>query len=68
MTSLGRIGDPEAVPGLIEALDESDLFARGLCLPSGSNLSQDDLERVVASLRRTSVHGGERRAMVVSEP
>ena len=45
-----------------------DLFARGLCLPSGSNLSQDDLERVVASLRRTSVHGGERRAMVVSEP
>jgi pyridoxal phosphate-dependent aminotransferase EpsN len=45
-----------------------DLFARGLCLPSGSNLSQDDLERVVASLRRTSVHGGEPRAMVASEP
>ena len=25
-----------------------DLFNRGLCLPSGSNLSQDDLERVVS--------------------
>ncbi|MEA1787623.1 aminotransferase class I/II-fold pyridoxal phosphate-dependent enzyme [Arenibacter sp. GZD96] len=24
-----------------------DLFARGLCLPSGSNLTQEDLERVV---------------------
>ncbi|MGB3149554.1 MAG: DegT/DnrJ/EryC1/StrS family aminotransferase, partial [Maribacter sp.] len=25
----------------------SDLFERGLCLPSGSNLSKSDLERVV---------------------
>jgi pyridoxal phosphate-dependent aminotransferase EpsN len=30
-----------------------DLFDRGLCLPSGSNLSQSDLERVVAVFRRT---------------
>jgi dTDP-4-amino-4,6-dideoxygalactose transaminase len=30
----------------------SDLFARGLCLPSGSNLSTPDLERVVAAVRR----------------
>ena len=30
----------------------SDLFARGLCLPSGSNLSALDLERVVAAVRR----------------
>jgi len=28
-----------------------DLFNRGLCLPSGSNLSQNDLERVVDSLK-----------------
>ena len=27
-TALGRIGDPQAVPGLVEALDEADLFAR----------------------------------------
>lgn len=31
-----------------------DLFDRGLCLPSGSNLTQDDLERVVNAIR--SVH------------
>jgi len=30
----------------------SDLFAWGLCLPSGSNLSVLDLERVVAAVRR----------------
>jgi len=29
-----------------------DLFARGLCLPSGSNLSTADLERVAAVVRR----------------
>ncbi|MHB9143933.1 MAG: DegT/DnrJ/EryC1/StrS family aminotransferase [Symbiobacteriia bacterium] len=29
-----------------------DLFNRGLCLPSGSNLAQGDLERVVAVIRR----------------
>lgn len=28
-----------------------DLFRRGLCLPSGSNLSQEDLERVVNAVR-----------------
>jgi pyridoxal phosphate-dependent aminotransferase EpsN len=28
-----------------------DLFARGLCLPSGSSMSQSDLERVVGVLR-----------------
>jgi pyridoxal phosphate-dependent aminotransferase EpsN len=31
------------------------LFARGLCLPSGSNLTQSDLERVVDVLRRTAL-------------
>ncbi len=25
-----------------------DLFERGLCLPSGSNLSAEDLERIVS--------------------
>ena len=29
-----------------------DLFTRGLCLPSGSNLSTDDLERVANAVRR----------------
>jgi dTDP-4-amino-4,6-dideoxygalactose transaminase len=29
-----------------------DLFNRGLCLPSGSNLSAEDLERVVRVVRR----------------
>ena len=28
-----------------------DLFARGLCLPSGSNLASADLERVIAIVR-----------------
>jgi len=28
-----------------------DLFAHGLCLPSGSNLSPGDLERIVAAIR-----------------
>jgi len=28
-----------------------DLFARGLCLPSGSNLTQDDLDRIVDAFR-----------------
>jgi dTDP-4-amino-4,6-dideoxygalactose transaminase len=40
-----------------------DLFARGLCLPSGSNLSQSDLERVVTVIRRTAVQGRSRRTM-----
>lgn len=29
-----------------------DLFERGICLPSGSNLSTDDIERVCAAIRR----------------
>ncbi|MGB3641570.1 MAG: DegT/DnrJ/EryC1/StrS family aminotransferase [Rivularia sp. (in: cyanobacteria)] len=29
----------------------SDLFARGLCLPSGSNLTNEDLERVIGAVR-----------------
>ena len=28
-----------------------DLFQQGLCLPSGSNLSQADLERIVSAIR-----------------
>ncbi len=31
----------------------ADLFARGLCLPSGSSLSESDLDRVVAAFRST---------------
>jgi dTDP-4-amino-4,6-dideoxygalactose transaminase len=29
-----------------------DLFLKGLCLPSGSNLSHDDLERVIAIIKK----------------
>ena len=32
----------------------NDLFARGLCLPSGSSLSESDLAEVVAVVRRTA--------------
>ncbi len=34
-----------------------DLFARGLCLPSGSNLSPDDLVRVVEVIRQVADTG-----------
>ncbi|MFL5639236.1 MAG: pyridoxal phosphate-dependent aminotransferase, partial [Gemmatimonadaceae bacterium] len=40
----------------------SDLFARGLCLPSGSSLSESDLERVVAVIRQTAVQGNKQFA------
>jgi dTDP-4-amino-4,6-dideoxygalactose transaminase len=29
-----------------------DLFARGLCLPSGSNLEREDLERIVSLITK----------------
>ncbi len=35
-----------------------DLFARGLCLPSGSNLTDEDLERVIEGIR--AVHHGKK--------
>ncbi|MEX0291115.1 MAG: DegT/DnrJ/EryC1/StrS family aminotransferase [Flavobacteriaceae bacterium] len=33
-----------------------DLFERGLCLPSGSNLSREDLERIVALILKSLPH------------
>ena len=30
-----------------------DLFARGLCLPSGSNLSEPDLQRIIGIIRKS---------------
>ncbi len=33
------------------------LFERGLCLPSGSNLTEDDLARVIEVVQRTCRHG-----------
>lgn len=44
-----------------------DLFARGLCLPSGSKLTQTDLERVVDVIRRTATARRTSSAMVGSE-
>jgi dTDP-4-amino-4,6-dideoxygalactose transaminase len=35
----------------------AELFERGLCLPSGSNLSADDLDRVVEVVRRVAEPG-----------
>ena len=32
------------------------LFEKGLCLPSGSNLSENDLERIVSIIDKTPVH------------
>ncbi len=37
-------------PAYVDGTSE-DLFTRGLCLPSGSNLSDDDLERVVKGVK-----------------
>ena len=34
------------------------LFARGLCLPSGSNLTDADRQRIVATIRRVAARGG----------
>lgn len=36
---------------VVEGEVAEDLFARGLCLPSGSNLTEADLERVVSVIR-----------------
>ncbi len=49
----------ETIGGTVAAA----LFARGLCLPSGSNLSEVELERVSATIRRihTRATGGEAR-------
>jgi len=43
-----------------------DLFARGLCLPSGSSLSNDDLERVVRVIRRARRGVSARRPAALS--
>lgn len=34
-----------------------ELFEKGLCLPSGSSLTQNDLERVVEAIRHVHLHG-----------
>lgn len=41
----------EKYPSYINGVSD-DLFERGLCLPSGSNLSKEDLERVVAVINK----------------
>ena len=45
-----------------------DLYARGLCLPSGSNLTESDLERVATVVRRNAAVGRPPRAMAGSKP
>jgi pyridoxal phosphate-dependent aminotransferase EpsN len=48
----------EVIGGAVAA----DLFARGLCLPSGSSLTEADLEGVVSVVRQTAVHGNKQFA------
>jgi len=38
----------------------ADLFDKGLCLPSGSSLTENDLERIVGIVRRTAQGAGRR--------
>ena len=37
-------------PNFVNGIAE-DLFEKGLCLPSGSNLTKDDLNRVVSAIK-----------------
>ena len=32
-----------------------ELFEKGICLPSGSNLSAEDLERVIVNIRKNCI-------------
>lgn len=41
----------ESCPSYINGTSEN-LFNRGLCLPSGSNMSDDDLQRVIGSIKK----------------
>jgi dTDP-4-amino-4,6-dideoxygalactose transaminase len=41
----------------------AQLFRAGICLPSGSNLSEEQLSRVIDQLRRALRQAGERRAL-----
>ncbi len=43
------------------------LFERGLCLPSGSNLTEADLQRVVSAFARVMARGNRRAATQVRE-
>jgi pyridoxal phosphate-dependent aminotransferase EpsN len=45
-----------------------DLYARGLCLPSGSNLSADDLERIVTVIRRAHLRARGPRTAAPASP
>ena len=42
----------EEFPAYVDGTS-ADLFERGLCLPSGSNLSREDLERVVSVIKKS---------------
>ena len=41
----------ESCPSFVNGTSEY-LFNRGLCLPSGSNMTDEDLERVISSIRK----------------
>lgn len=45
-----------------------DISARGICLPSSSNLSPEDLERVIAAVRAAAKHTGRGEDFLWSSP
>ena len=52
-----------ALPRARDGAVATDLFERGLCLPSGSNLSDRDLGRVVETIRSVGARRGRLAAL-----
>jgi dTDP-4-amino-4,6-dideoxygalactose transaminase len=44
-----------AYPSYLSGVSE-ELFSGGLCLPSGSNLSEEDLQRIITTLSESVIH------------
>ena len=53
--------DCECIGGAVA----EDLFERGLCLPSGSNLTAEDLERVIEALAEISCRLNSRKSLIL---
>lgn len=46
----------ESMPSFTNGISE-DLFLKGLCLPSGSNLTEKELDRIISTLRKSFTKG-----------
>ena len=42
-----------------------DIFEKGLCLPSGTAMSEADLVRVVEVIRATEIHGSAQKGRIL---